>query len=190
MRRRIRFHVIVITLVVIAVLLQTVVVARVGLPGGNPDLLLLVVIAVGLATDPNYGAVVGFGAGLLADALPPDLTTLGTTAMILAVVGYVGGNVDDPRGLAAAQWLGLIAGLALFASVSQVAFAWLFADRAQGVVDALGPVLAYTTYTAVLGMILVPVTVTGLRRVGGAPVARRHSTHDLPESTARGGGRS
>ncbi len=62
MTTRLRFHAMVIMIVVIAAVLQTVVLARVGLPGGNPDLLLLAVIAVGLATGPNYGALVGFGA--------------------------------------------------------------------------------------------------------------------------------
>ena len=185
MRPRIRFHVSVIVIVGIAALLQTVLLTRIGLPGGNPDLLLLAVISVGLAAGPNYGAVVGFGAGLLADILPPDLTTLGTTAMILAVVGYFVGGIDDPRGLAPAQLLGLIAALTLFASVAQMLLAWLFADRAIDLAGAAVVVLASTAYTTVMGMILVPVTVTGLRRVGGGPVARRHLAHDRSQSAMR-----
>lgn len=188
MRPRLRFHVIVFMTIVLAALLQTVVLARIGLPGGNPDLVLLAVIAVGLTTSPNYGAVVGFGAGLLADILPPDLTTLGTTAMVFSIVGYSAGKIRDPRGLAPAQLLGLIAGLALFASVAQILLAWLFADRAVDLALGSGVVLAYTTYTTVLGMILVPLSVRGLRRADGGSVARRHTTYDRPQATIRTGG--
>lgn len=188
MKPRIRYHAIVIAIVVAALLLQTVVLSRIGLPGGTPDLLVLAVIAVGLAAGPNYGAVVGFGAGLLADILPPDLTTLGTTAMILAVVGYFVGSIDDPRGLAPAQLLGLVAGSALFASVTQMLLAWLFADRTLDLAGAAVVVLASTAYTAVLGMVLVPAVVTGLRRVSGGPVTRRHAANSRPQSAMLGGG--
>lgn len=190
MRSRPRFHALVVAIVVIAAVLQTVVLARIGLPGGNPDLVLLVVIAVGLATSPNYGAVVGFGAGLLTDILPPDLTTLGTTSMVFAVVGYSAGKVRDPRGLAPAQLFGLIGGLTLLASVAQLLLAWLLADRALDVSPAAGTVLAYSSYTTVLGMILVPLTVRGLRRISGGPKTRRHATYDRPRSPLPGSGSS
>ncbi len=188
MTPRIRFHVMVITIVVIAAVLQTVVLARVGLPGGNPDLVLLAVIAVGLATGPNYGALVGFGAGLLADILPPDLTTLGTSAMILAIVGYFVGSINDPRGLAPAQLLGLIAGVALFSAFAQMLLAWLFDGRVLDVAHGATNVLAYTTYTTVLGILLVPATVTGLRKVGAGRGSRRNSAGGLKQSAMRRGG--
>jgi rod shape-determining protein MreD len=190
MRPRIRFLAIVIMMVVVAAVLQTTLLARVGLPGGNPDLLLLAVIAVGLATGPNYGAAVGFGAGMLADTLPPDLTTLGTSAMILAVVGYVAGSIDDPRGLAPAQLLALIAGLAISAATAQLLLAWLFADRGLDPSAAIVAILSSAAYTTALGMILIPTTVTGLRRIGGGAAGWRHSAYDRPQSAMRGGGPS
>lgn len=81
--------------VVPAVLLQTTVLARLPLPGGAPDLLLVLVVAFALAEGPLSGTVTGFAAGLLAD-LGAD-HELGRTALVLALVGYVAGLVhDDP----------------------------------------------------------------------------------------------
>ena len=81
--------------VVPAVLLQTTVLARLPLPGGAPDLLLVLVVAFALAEGPLSGTLTGFAAGLLAD-LGAD-HELGRTALVLALVGYVAGLVhDDP----------------------------------------------------------------------------------------------
>ena len=76
-----------------AVLLQTTVLARLPLPGGAPDLLLVLVVAYALAEGPLSGTVTGFAAGLLAD-LGAD-HELGRTALVLALVGYLAGQVHD-----------------------------------------------------------------------------------------------
>jgi len=81
--------------VVPAVLLQTTVLARLPLPGGAPDLLLVLVVAFALAEGPLSGTLTGFAAGLLAD-LGAD-HELGRTALVLALVGYVAGLVHDGR---------------------------------------------------------------------------------------------
>jgi rod shape-determining protein MreD len=81
--------------VVPALLLQSTVLARLPLPGGAPDLLLVVVVAFALAEGPLSGTITGFAAGLLAD-LGAD-HELGRTALVLALVGYLAGLVhDDP----------------------------------------------------------------------------------------------
>jgi rod shape-determining protein MreD len=81
--------------VVPALLLQTTVLARLPLPGGAPDLLLVLVVAFALAEGPRSGTLHGFGAGLLAD-LGAD-HELGRSALVLALVGYLAGLVhDDP----------------------------------------------------------------------------------------------
>jgi rod shape-determining protein MreD len=54
-----------------ALLLQVDVVNRLRLPGGHPDLLLLVLVSLALVGGPAYGAVAGFAAGFAADTLPP-----------------------------------------------------------------------------------------------------------------------
>lgn len=81
--------------VLTALLVQDTVLARLPLPGGAPDLLLVLVVAFALAEGPLAGMLTGFVAGLLAD-LGAD-HELGRTALVLALVGYVSGLVhDDP----------------------------------------------------------------------------------------------
>jgi len=54
---------------VVAVVVQSTVLAGVRLAGARPDLLVLVVVAVALASDATTGAVFGFATGLVADLL-------------------------------------------------------------------------------------------------------------------------
>lgn len=81
--------------VVTALLLQTAVLARLPLPGGVPDLLLVVVVGFALAEGPLSGTLTGFFAGLLAD-LGAD-HELGRAALVYALVGYLAGLAFDDR---------------------------------------------------------------------------------------------
>jgi rod shape-determining protein MreD len=84
-----------VALVLAALLLQSTVLARLPLPGGAPDLLLVLVVAFALAEGPQSGTLTGFGAGLLADLTADH--ELGRTALVLALVGYAAGRVrEDP----------------------------------------------------------------------------------------------
>jgi len=76
-------------LVVLAVVLQATVLARLPLPGAAPDLVLTVVVAVGLVEGPRAGMLVGVAAGLLSD-LAGD-AELGRLALVHLVVGYLAG---------------------------------------------------------------------------------------------------
>ena len=75
--------------VLLALLLQTTVVARLPLPGSPPDLLLVLVVAYALAEGSASGMLTGFTAGLLAD-LGAD-AELGRLALVYVVVGYLAG---------------------------------------------------------------------------------------------------
>jgi rod shape-determining protein MreD len=76
---------------VVAVLVQSTVLAGVRLAGVRPDLLVLAVVAVAMASDATTGAVFGFVAGLLADLLF-DLP-VGVSALVYTVVGFAVGTV-------------------------------------------------------------------------------------------------
>ena len=65
-----------------AVVLQSSILARLGLPGATPDLLLVVVLVIALVSGPLVGAVTGFAAGVLVDLAPPAAGSLGQTAAI------------------------------------------------------------------------------------------------------------
>jgi rod shape-determining protein MreD len=76
---------------VVAVLLQSTVLARLRLAGVRPDLLVLAVVAVAMASDATTGAVFGFAAGLVADLLF-DLP-IGVSALVYVAVGFAIGQV-------------------------------------------------------------------------------------------------
>jgi rod shape-determining protein MreD len=76
---------------VVAVLVQSTVLARLRLAGVRPDLLVLAVVSVAVATDPTTGAVFGFVAGLVADLLF-DLP-VGVSALVYTAVGFAVGTV-------------------------------------------------------------------------------------------------
>jgi rod shape-determining protein MreD len=78
-------------LVLAAVLVGAVVVQSAVLAGVRPDLLVLAVVAVAMASDATTGAVFGFAAGLVADLLF-DLP-VGVSALVYTAVGFAVGTV-------------------------------------------------------------------------------------------------
>lgn len=107
-------------LVLVAVVLQISGFAAIGVLGGNPDLVPLVVAAVALYGGSVPGASCGFAAGLLLDLEVGQ--DLGASSLVLTGVGYWVGRfreIRDPgHGLtpipvAAAATLGYGAGIAV-----------------------------------------------------------------------------
>src|SRR3954468_9961594 len=87
-----------VALVVVALVIQVSVLARLQLPGATPDLLLLVVLGLAFVYGPVSGALIGFGAGLLADLAPPADHAAGRYALVLCVIGYVAGLAKPENG--------------------------------------------------------------------------------------------
>jgi rod shape-determining protein MreD len=75
---------------VVAMVVQSTVLAGVRLAGARPDLLVLVVVAVALASDATTGAVFGFATGLVADLLF-DLP-VGVSALVYTAAGFAVGT--------------------------------------------------------------------------------------------------
>jgi rod shape-determining protein MreD len=85
-------------LVVFAVALQVGPFAELAIRGATPDLMLLVVVAVGLVRGPEWAALIGFVGGLALDVAPPADHIAGRWALALVVVGYLVGLLrDDAR---------------------------------------------------------------------------------------------
>ena len=80
-------------LVVAAVNLQIGFFPSLAVQGVVPDVVLLVVVATALVRGPEYGAVLGFVAGLALDLAPPADHTVGRWALALVVTGYLAGLV-------------------------------------------------------------------------------------------------
>ncbi|MFD3560030.1 rod shape-determining protein MreD [Streptomyces sp. NPDC058686] len=86
------------TLVVVALVVQVCVLARLQLPGAVPDLVLLTVVGLALVYGHVGGAFIGFGAGLLADLAPPADHAAGRYALVLCLVGYLVGLAKPDNG--------------------------------------------------------------------------------------------
>ena len=79
-----------------ASILQVSVFSGIHLLGGGPDLLLVTLVAVALLRGAVYGAVGGFGAGLVVGTA--NLETLGLTSLVLLVAGYWIGRYGETTG--------------------------------------------------------------------------------------------
>ena len=91
--------------VAVTVILQLTIVDRIAFPGGaGPNLVLLVVAALALASGPLTGVLVGFWAGLALDVAPPGSHFVGQNALVFCLIGYACGLLaDDSSGDAAAE---------------------------------------------------------------------------------------
>jgi rod shape-determining protein MreD len=83
-------------IVAVTVVFQLTVVDRIAFPGGSgPDLVLVVVAALALASGPLAGAVIGFWAGLALDVAPPGSHFTGQDALVFCLIGYACGLLAD-----------------------------------------------------------------------------------------------
>jgi rod shape-determining protein MreD len=79
-----------------AVVIQLSIMAQVTILGGHPNLLLVTLVCVALLRGSVFGAVAGFGAGLLVDT--GMFGTLGFTALLLTLAGYWTGRYGETTG--------------------------------------------------------------------------------------------
>ena len=158
-------------LVVVAVVLQVTVLARLPLPGATPDLLLLVVVALALAHGPAFGLGVGFGAGLAADLAPPADHEVGRWALVLTLVGYLAGMARDETRRSAFVPLVVVA-VAGGAAVLMYAGLGALMDDPNVTWPAVRALLPTAVlYDVVLSAFVVPAVLAVARRVEPDPAA-------------------
>ena len=160
-------------LVVVALVVQVSVLARLQLPGAVPDLVLLTVVALALVHGHVTGALVGFTAGLLADLAPPADHAAGRYALVLCVVGYLCGlaRPENGRLKSAAGPMAVVAAAAVGSTLLYAGVGALVGDTAARHVG-----LGFLLFTAVLyDLLLAPFTVPLLmavaRRAENDPLA-------------------
>ena len=139
-----------------ALILQVTLLARLGLPGATPDLLLVVVLALGMAGGPASGAVMGFAAGLLIDLAPPAAGSLGQTAAVYAIAGYLAGNVVLEPGRPELAAMLTIAGLAGAVVIALPVLSWLLGSPQAAWSEIPFLFATQALYAAVLAMVIVP----------------------------------
>ena len=107
--------------VLAAILLQLTLINNLHFPGGAaPDLVLVLVVTLALASGPRDGMLIGFGAGLALDAAPPASHLLGLNALVFCLAGYGCGRMRGP--LERSTWLPL-AGVALGVAAGESLYA-------------------------------------------------------------------
>jgi rod shape-determining protein MreD len=166
-------------LVVVALVVQVSVLARLHLPGAVPDLVLLTVLAFALVYGHVGGALIGFGAGLLSDLAPPADHAAGRYALVLCVVGYLAGLAKPENGRlkSAAGPMLVVVAAAIGSTLLYAGVGALVGDTAARHVG-LGSLL----FTAALyDLLLAPFVVPGIMWL-----ARRAENDPLAESGSSG----
>ena len=146
--------------VVVAVVLQGTLLARLPLPGGSPNLVLVLVLAVGLAAGGSAGMSVGFAAGLLADLLSDH--PVGLLALCFAAVGFLAGllETDAERSV---LWPLLIVGVG--ATGTFLAYYGLLALLDRPAAGGLGDLPSTVVYDLMLTPFVIPVVTAVTRRL-------------------------
>lgn len=135
-----------------ALLVQSVLLTRLPLPGATPDLLLVVIIALAMRAGPVTGVIAGFLGGLGWDLISPADGPVGGWALIYLLIGLLAGRVSHPDDRPALEVLGIVAGLCALAVLGYALLGWFLGDPRV----MLGPVAAAALAAAVYGAVLTP----------------------------------
>lgn len=165
------------TLIVVALVLQVAVLARLQLPGATPDLLLLTVLGLALVYGHTSGALIGFGAGLLADVAPPADHAVGRYALVLCVVGYAAGltKPDTGQHRSATAPMVVVAVAAVSSTLLYAGVGALVGDTAARHVGLVSLLLSATLYDLLLAPFTVPLIMAVARRSEHDPLAETSS---------------
>jgi rod shape-determining protein MreD len=160
--------------VFLAAILEVAVFSDVRILGGEPDILLVTIVAVSLLRGSVVGACAGFFAGLVVDTA--TLETLGVTSLLLTLLGYWVGRYGETTGrdrthapflsVAVVTFLYALGGLALRFVLDEPAPARhvLLETLFQGI--ALNLILTWPVYWVVRRLLPPRLVVT---RTEGAP---------------------
>ncbi|MFJ2112216.1 MULTISPECIES: rod shape-determining protein MreD [unclassified Streptomyces] len=161
------------TLVVAALVIQVSVLARLQLPGAVPDLMLLVVLALAFVYGHVSGALIGFGAGLLADLAPPADHAAGRYALVLCLIGYLAGLVRPENGQirSAIVPMTAVVAAAVGSTLLYAGVGALVGDTAARHVGLSGLMLTAAVYDLLLAPFTVPLIMWLARRADNDPLA-------------------
>ncbi|MEV5876253.1 rod shape-determining protein MreD [Streptomyces sp. NPDC052101] len=159
-------------LVVVALVIQVSVLARLHLPGAVPDLLLLTVLGLAMVYGHVGGALVGFGAGLLADLAPPADHAAGRYALVLCVIGYAAGLIRPENGRlkSATGPMAVVVAAAIGSTLLYACVGALVGDTAARHVGLPGLLFSAALYDLLLAPFVVPGIMWLARRSDNDPL--------------------
>ncbi|MFC8590541.1 rod shape-determining protein MreD [Streptomyces atroolivaceus] len=162
-----------VALVVVALVVQVSVLARLQLPGATPDLLLLVVLGLAFVYGPVSGALIGFGAGLLADLAPPADHAAGRYALVLCVIGYLAGMARPEKGQLKSAFtpMAFVFAAAIGSTLLYAGVGALVGDTAARHVGLGSLLFTAVVYDLLLAPFTVPLIMALARRTENDPVA-------------------
>ncbi|MBM7439164.1 rod shape-determining protein MreD [Streptomyces sp. HB132] len=169
------------TLVVVALVIQVSVLARLQLPGATPDLLLLVVLGLAFVYGPVSGALIGFGAGLLADLAPPADHAAGRYALVLCLIGYLAGMARPENGQLKSAFtpMAFVVAAAIGSTLLYAGVGSLVGDTAARHVGLGSLLFTAVVYDLLLAPFTVPLIMALARRTENDPVAESSSSGDV-----------
>lgn len=170
-------------LVVVALVIQVSVLARLHLPGAVPDLLLLTVLGLALVYGHVGGALIGFGAGLLADLAPPADHAAGRYALVLCVIGYLAGLVKPENGRikSATGPMLVVVAAAIGSTLLYAGVGALVGDTAARHVGLTGLLFSAALYDLLLAPFVVPGVMFLARRADNDPLAETNAAAKTPD---------
>ncbi|MFJ3585039.1 rod shape-determining protein MreD [Streptomyces sp. NPDC090127] len=165
-------------LVVVALVIQVSVLARLQLPGAVPDLVLLTVLGLALVYGPVSGSLIGFGAGLLADLAPPADHAAGRYALVLCVIGYLAGlaRPDNGRLKSASGPMAVVVAASIGSTLLYAGVGALVGDTAARHVGLGFLLFTAAVYDLLLAPFTVPLIMALARRADNDPLAADTST--------------
>ncbi|MGY4903233.1 rod shape-determining protein MreD [Streptomyces sp. 900116325] len=168
-------------LVVIALVVQVSVLARLQFPGAVPDLLLLVVLGLAFVYGHVAGALIGFGAGLLADLAPPADHAAGRYALVLCVIGYCAGlaRPDNGRLKSAFVPMAAVVAAAIGSTLLYALVGALVGDTAARHVGLGSLLFTAAVYDLLLAPFTVPLIMALARRTENDPLSESSSGGDM-----------
>ena len=160
-------------LVCAAVVAQAVVFRYVAIDGVVPDVALVLVVVAAIDRGPEFGALLGFAAGLLVDLAPPADHVAGRWALALVVVGYLAGRVrQDARSSVVGAVL--VVGAASFVGTSLYALSGVvIGDGAVSIDQTLQVIVTSVLWDVLLAPLLVPLLLRAFALLGGDPAPVR-----------------
>ncbi|WP_406459865.1 rod shape-determining protein MreD [Streptomyces sp. NBC_01622] len=164
-------------LVVVAMVIQVSVLARLHLPGAVPDLLLLTVLGLAMVYGHVTGALIGFGAGLLADLAPPADHAAGRYALVLCVIGYLAGLAKPENGRlkSATGPMAVVVAAALGSTLLYAGVGALVGDTAARHVGLPSLLFTAALYDLLLAPFVVPGVMALARRADNDPLAETNA---------------